>query len=144
MGLPNTILLSAISLQVMIREALAVEAFTPGALLERVPAGFQLNSGQAVKGQCIIALENIADAGGIDRDYVAGETARVAFPKSGDMVNCILAPGADAILAGGPLESNGDGTVRAATDVAATVGYAYESIDNSAGATTARIQMEVL
>lgn len=150
-GNPNTIFIEPADQKVLVREELAVAAFTPGHLIEKVAAGFQKHSVAASNAQKIFALEQLADAGNIDRAYVAGETARGGYAKRGDLVYGWVAAAAAAIVVGSPLESAGDGTVRIATADAATdtaqrdaiVGYAHKAINNSGGGSAARIQIEV-
>lgn len=151
MGLPNTIFIESAEAMVHSREALAIAAFTPGHLIEKIAAGFQLHSGAGLNAQKIFALEQLADAGTIDRAYVAGETARGGYAKRGDLVFGFVAASAAAIVEGDALESAGDGTLRKAATDAATdtaqrdsiVGYAALAIDNSGGGAEARIQLEV-
>lgn len=110
-GNPNTIFIESADDRVLVREALAIAAFTPGHLIEKIAAGFQLHSNAGGNAQRIFALEQLADAGDIDRAYVAGETARGGYAKPGDKVYGFVPAAAPAIVVGDELGSNGDGTV---------------------------------
>lgn len=150
-GTPSTIFVEQIGGPEIVRERLAVAAFTPGHLLMNVAAGFQKHNTAAANAQRIFAMENSADAGDIDRAYVANETARGGYARPGDKVYAWIPAAAAAIVIGDALESNGDGTLRkAATDTAtdttqreAIVGYAAEAKDNSGGGSAVRLLVEV-
>lgn len=150
-GTPNTIFVEPAGRQPFVRERLAVAAFTPGHLLQNVAAGFQKHGTAAINAQKIFAMENEADAGTIDRAYVANETARGGYAQRGDLVYAWIPAAAAAIVVGDALESAGDGTLRkAATDTAtdttqrdSIVGYAAEAKDNSAGGSAVRLLIEV-
>lgn len=131
-GNPTTIFIEPADAKVLVRERLAIAAFTPGHLLEKLAAGFQKHSTAGGNAQKIFALENIADAGDIDRAYVAGETSRGGYGQSGQLVFGLVAAAALAIAVEDPLISNGDGTVRKATvtDVKATLTVAGEADAN--------------
>jgi len=148
-GPANTIIVEQADHRSIIREALALEAFTPGELLERATGGVQKHSTSGGNSNHIFALENVADAGGIDRDYVATETSRFAYAERGQLINGFVAANAPAIALGDALMSNGDGTlIKTTTPVATTetdrvVAYAPAAIDNSAVGTKTRFQIEV-
>lgn len=150
-GNPNTIFVERPAADINVRERLAVAAFTPGHLLEVVAGGYQKHSTAAGNAQKIFAEENLADARDIDEPYVANETARGGYAMRGDLVYAWVAAAAPAIAIGAALESAGDGTLRAIVVDANTsqaerdsiVGYAAEAVDNSGGASEARIQVEV-
>ena len=151
MGNPTTIVIEPADGNALIREELAVAAFSAGHLLEKVAAGYQKHSTAAGNAQKLFAVENLADAGGIDRAYVAGETARAVYAKRGDKIYALVPAAAPAIVVGDALESNGDGTLRKAVADTATdttqrdaiVAYAAEAVNNSGGGAEARIQVEV-
>ena len=150
MATPNTIFIELIG-TLCVRERLAVAAFTPGHLVEVVAAGYQKHSVAAGNAQKVFATENVADAGTIDRAYVAGETASAGYAQSGELVYALVAAGATAIAVGAALQSAGDGTLRVLSASAATTqaqrdgvtAYAAEAVDNSGGGTEVRIQVEV-
>lgn len=148
-GLPNTIIVEQADHRSIIREALALEAFTPGHLIERAAGGVQLHSTSGGNSQHMFALENVADAGGIDRAYVATETSRRVYAERGQLINAFIAANADAISEGDALMSNGDGSLIVVTTPVATsntdrvVAYAPADIDNSAVGSQTRFQIEV-
>lgn len=150
-GNPSTIFIEPTGREPFVREELAVAAFTPGHLIEKTASGFQKHSTAAANAQKIFAMENLADAGDIDRAYVANETARGGYAQRGDLVYAWVPAAAAAIVVGDALESNGDGTLRKAATDAATdttqrdsiVAYAAEAVDNSVGGSEARIKVEV-
>lgn len=150
-GTPSTIFIEPAGRDPFYRERPAVAAFTPGHLLMNVAAGFQKHNTAATNAQKIFAMENLADAGDIDRAYVANEIARGGYAQRGDKVYAWIPAAAAAIVVGDALESNGDGTLRkAATDTAtdttqrdSIVAYAAEAKDNSGGGSAVRLIVEV-
>lgn len=85
----------------------------------------------------------------ITDDYAAGDHIKVALCPRGVKVYAFLAAG-EAVSEGELLSSNGDGSLRSATDgtspdtEAAAVGRAAEAVDNSSGTTEVRVEVEVL
>lgn len=150
-GTPSTIVVEPAGRQPLVRERPAVAAFTPGHLLMNVAAGYQKHNTAADNTQKLFAVENLADAGDIDRAYVANETARAVYAQRGDKIYAWIPAAAAAIVVGNALESNGDGTLRKVATDAATddterdsiVGYAAEAKDNSGGGSAVRILIEV-
>lgn len=148
----NTILLSPANAMQTVREKLAGGVIIPGHLVEVTAADtFVVHNTAAANAQKVFALENVADASGIDDAYVSGETVRSLYPARGDEINALVAASAPAIVIGDALESAGDGTVRKAVADAATdttqrdsiVGYANVAVDNSGGGAAVRIKLEV-
>lgn len=95
----------------------------------------------------------IADAA-VDAPYIVGDRLLYGVCSSGAEVYALVAAGAAAIAAGDLLESAGDGTLRKQTpgDPAGTppvfagnaIAQALEAVNNSAGASRARIIVEIL
>lgn len=136
------------------------EAVTPGHLVEFGGGNdIQKHSTAGGNARKAFALENDLVGDGIDDDYASGETVQYGVMERGAEVNALLGTGTAAsvsISKGQAVESAGDGTVQAwdtagqATDPSATpvevdqlVGYAIEAVDNSAGGSEVRIQIEV-
>lgn len=152
MAVPINVLLSPANGTQLVREALAASAITPGMLLERSSATqFDVHGNAGKNAQKLFALENVANAEGLEDAYAVGETVRALFAQRGDEIYGILAAAAAAVTLGAALESDGDGTLRIATTDAATddtqrdavVGYALEAVDNSTGGSAVRIRLEV-
>ncbi len=150
-GTPNTIMLE-VGTNPTIRERLAGGAINPGYLIEKNTSDAVIaHATAAANAQKIIAIENVANAEGIDDAYVSGESTRCWYPRRGDLAYMLVAAAASAIVIGDVLESAGDGTVRIATADAATdtaqrdsvVGYAAEAVNNSGGGSEARIKVEI-
>lgn len=109
----------------------------------------------AVEGRKV-AIENpwsdhtlIASTNGpnIDHAYAAAETVGYIFAQPGDVLYMLLKAG-ENVAKGAPLSSDGAGALKAITNAASVVleaifGYANEAVDNSGGATPARIRVRV-
>jgi len=94
----------------------------------------------------------------IDVAYQSGETVRWIQARKGDLIYALVPQSAAAIVTGDELVSNGDGTLKKyaaqASNEAGTATYtiatncvvarAAESVNNSAGATPARIRVYAL
>ena len=137
------------------KEAEASEAVTPGELVEFGGSNdIQKHSTAGGNARAAFALENDLVGEGIDDDYDSGDRLQYGVFRQGAEVYALLATGAASAVSvskGSPVESAGDGTVQNwATAAEATpvevdnlVGYALESVDNSAGGSEARIKIEV-
>jgi len=129
-GPPNTILVEPADGQQRVIEKAAASITTPGSILAVNSSDeFALAGAALVNAAKIIALENVADAGGIDDDYAADDRCRGLYFQSGDL---ILTRSADAqtLAIGDPLEIGAAGTVQAW--VAGTlIGHAAEVITAS-------------
>lgn len=80
--------------------------------------------------------------GGIDDDYDTDTmVVKVMVPNPGAVINALIPVGAN-IANQALLESNGDGTLKAGTTK--PIARATEAVNNSAGTTVARIEVEVL
>jgi len=135
-----------------LKEAPASGIMTPGHLIARdVNGAVKVHAVAAGNAQTMFARENELAGTGIDVDYAIGENASFLIAERGSEVNSLIAAGAPAIVIGDKLESAGDGTLRKVLVSAATsdaqrksiIGEALEAVDNSAGATPARLKMEV-
>jgi hypothetical protein len=84
----------------------------------------------------------------LDLPYADGDTVYCIAASPQDLLNMLLAAGETAAK-GSALVSNGDGTLKVEATLDATViagailGYADEAVDNSGGATAARILVRV-
>lgn len=153
-GLPSTIIISPSIAppELNVKESIAQGVITPGNLLQKNAGGsVSRHSNAGENTQRMFALQNLADAEGIDVEYIDGETTRYVYAKSGWEVYATVVNGTAAIASGAALQSNGGGNVATLAVSAATselqrdsiVGYALESVDNSGGASVVRIKIEV-
>lgn len=116
----------------------------PGMLLKTNSANkFVVHDSAAGAHESIFALEDLTVGGDIDTAYPSGSVLRAAIVQPGYRVNGLVAAAAAAIVIGDKLESAGDGTVRKTNADTAIVGFATSAVDNSLGASTARIQFRV-
>lgn len=127
------------------KEGLAGAAgIMPGMLVERAAGGTVVPhataGGPAVPA---FARPNEVIGNGIDVAYDADDTVLYGVSTSGDEVYSLVAAAAPAIADGAYLESAGDGTLAALTTGQA-VAKALEAVDNSGGASSVRIKVEVL
>lgn len=136
----------------------AATTITPGMLVDALgDAGgvvpHPTAAGNAAK---TFAIEQDYVGSDLDTDYTGGSIIQYCTADSGDEINTLVAANAAAIAKGDFVMSAGDGTVKkyvAQADTGATaltitplmiVGRALEAVDNSAGATKARIAIEVV
>lgn len=120
-----------------VQEEQASVAITPGDLIEWDGSGaLRPHTAGGNHSQRMIALENPYDddntVAAIDSDYQATDTVRYIYGVAGDKVYMNFA-GGTAVVQGGALESNGDGsvtpvTVAAATLEGAVVGFAEAAV----------------
>lgn len=147
----NTIVLKGNGIQ---KEAVAGTVITPGHLLERSAANqVSVHSTAGGNAQRFFAKENEVIGQDIDDNYPIGDNVIFESCYPGMEISALLPAGAAAVAVGDPLESNGDGTLKLHTlpsDAAGTtikhesvVAYALEAVDNSAGGSPVRIQVEV-
>lgn len=144
---PNTIVLKGTGVR---KERLAGGTITPGHLVavntSDAAVVHPTAGGNARKA---FAVENDLIGNGIGDNYSSGDTVQFEVFKSGDEVYALVPAGAQAIVIGDALESNGDGTLQKEGSATATgdndivVGYALEAVDNSGGGAVARIKIEV-
>lgn len=146
---PKTIVLKGVPIR---KEGVASGAITPGHLIEFGGANdLQVNSQAAKNARKAFAVENDLVGNGITDAYASGDQVQYVVAGAGVEIYALLAAAATAVEKGDALESAGDGTLRIQSTDAATddtqrdsvVAYALEDVDNSAGATTARIKVEI-
>lgn len=120
-------------------------AITPGNLIQYYNDSgtlkFRKHADAGVAGS-IYALDQPEFNKGLSDNYAAGDMVKAAVMSPGCVVYALIASGQN-ITQGGLLESAGDGTLKAASSGVA-VAVALESVNNSAGPSTARLQVETL
>jgi len=91
----------------------AAAALTPGQLLEIDSNGdWALHSTAGGPSQKAVAMENDLAGEGIDTDIASGDLAPVAILQSGALFVGRLDNASANVVAGDPIESNGNGNVR--------------------------------
>lgn len=121
-GSRNKIALSPSTAPMVVIEAPASGAITPGHLLERTTTSLKVHATSGGAAQRIFALENIPNSGTVDDAYANADTVRAGIFREGDHVYALVAIGTAAIALNAALESAGDGTVKTQTAaVAASV-----------------------
>jgi len=90
-----------------------------------------------------IALDNTLEGKTLNDEYVEGDHVVYGVAYTGCEVQVKLPANAAAVVKGDKLAMNGDGCVKKWT-TGHVVGFALESIDNSAGSTEVFINMEIL
>ena len=145
------------------REAIANEAFYPGALLEKLSTGkVQKHTGKGCVAPTytprplMVAMENSLVGIGvgtgtlngtfvtITKQWAAGDNVSYLIPGPGDVVAMLLKGGSAAVVVGDPLTSNGDGTlIKASSSFSVVVGRAREAKDLSASAGVANALIAV-
>lgn len=136
---PNAVYLGGSRIQV--NELKATEAITPGMLIQRASTGWK-KADTAKEPGSTFATEQSMQNKGVDDAYASGDLVEASVGQKGSVFWAIVASGAN-ITKGGRLENAGNGYLRAWTD-AAQAFEALETVDNSAGPSTARIRVEVL
>lgn len=127
----------------IVSERLAGEAgILPGMLVVESAGTVIKNATADALAPKLFAQKNIAIAGDIDTAYANGETVCYGAYHSGQEVSGIVAAGAAAIADGAPVASAGDGTLKVGT-AATAIAWATESVDNSGGGTSVRINIRV-
>lgn len=134
------------SLPVINEEESALEALTPGHLVELTSTGVQKNTDDAANVAPAFVLERDELNGGIDTAYAIGDKVKVGTFRPGDRVYAFLASGQN-VAKGAYLTGNTAGLLTA-TGVAAGVrlARALEAKDTSGSAPVAgtRIRVEVV
>jgi hypothetical protein len=157
---PNTIVLKSLGIGERYSEGLvqAAKTITPGYLVERVvddesQPKWQGHSTAGGYAEIVVAVELgfVADipkqtysGGTIDDVYNAGDLVRLHHCHKGDELFMLVPASASAIVITDFLTSNGDGTLKKATSTDQRLFKPLQALDNSAGATTARIRVRVL
>ncbi len=127
-------------------ERLAAQAGQPliaGSLCEEVGGEVQTNSTASALCQKLFVLSYLTAARPLDYFPSTAETVRYGAAHSGQVVFATVAAGAAAIVDGAPLDSAGDGTLKAAADTTTAIAYAMEDLDNSGGAEIVRIKARI-
>lgn len=156
---PRTILLVGKETSIM-KELIAAGTITPGHLVEIDSNGkwkvHATAGGPAIRA---FAVEADLNGKGIDDNYAANDWCYSWIVPNGAEVNALVAASATAIVAGDKLESAGDGTLRKATTASGltvpsgggtvvlpgnVVAIALKAVDNSGGATPARIPVLIV
>lgn len=141
---PKVIELFGIGLQ---HEGKATSAITPGMFVERsANKEVQPHSVAQGGGAAAFAQEMGMTGGTIDDDYAVGDQVIWKDYAVGSHVYALVPANAAAIAENANLVSNGDGTLRlqSAASTGIVVAKALEAVDNSAGATPARIRIEIV
>ena len=138
---PKTIELYGMGCQ---HEDVATVAITPGYLIERNTAGVAPHSTAGETASPHFAVEMEMTGGTIDTDYAIGDQVVFKTYAAGSSVYALVAAGATAITNRAFLASDGDGTLRLASTDEIAIAQALEAVDNSGGATEARIKVEII
>lgn len=125
-------------------EAEAQAAINPGYLVERVSGGVQAHSTAGGPANVQFAKEYGMTGRSIDDQYESGDLVEFCTYYPGSGIYGLVAAGASAISQYDLLASAGDGTLATAGLDEVAVAQALEAVDNSGGATEARIKVEVI
>jgi len=142
------------------QEQQAMEAIVPGALIEfettagpnqgkvKNHATAAANAPKAFATETLLFDRSVPGQKQVDTPYQVNESVRWVMAGGGALVNARVNIAAAAIAKGQPVESAGGGFVRLHTPAAnnfqeSIIGYAAESVDNSGGATPARLAIWV-
>lgn len=128
----NSILIEPAEGQRRINERPADGAIVPGDLVVITAANkWAANASAAdVDAPRSFALENIADAGGIDDAYVEDDRTRVLYAQSGDLVNAFLID-SEVVVVGTAVESSGTAGGLQAHTTGRIIGYSEEAVTAS-------------
>lgn len=131
------------------KEAIVKEAITPGHLVELDPADQTKGQRQVSKlSPVAVAIENHWFGKGLNDPYAVNERLAYQVLQAGAEFQALVAAANPAITAGTLVKANpaASGTVIAigADEEALAIGKTMAAIDNSAGATQARVRVEVL
>jgi len=97
------------------------------------------------KAQKKFAMEREEAGQGSDVLYATGDIVKVGVFATGDRVNALVAAAAAAIVKGDRLTSAGDGTLKKSNGTTDNeIAVASVALDNSAGASAARLDAEIL
>lgn len=135
----TTIILKGKGIQ---KEAVAVDAITPGHLVEQKPTGFQKHATATGAGERLFALVNELEGNTLTDVYAIADTVFAESCYAGMEVYAWLEASHDAAI-GDLLESAGDGTLQKGT--VNPIAIALEALDLSASAAvTARIKVAII
>lgn len=138
---PKTVELYGVGIQ---NEAAALAAITPGMLIERGAGGIQPHGTQGETASPAFAVEAVMLGQSISDDYAIGDQVIYKTFAAGSSVYALVAAGAAAITANAFLTSAGDGTLEFAGVDEVVIAQAIEAVDNSGGASTVRIKVEII
>lgn len=145
---PHTIRLSGI--ETVINDLAASEAITPGHLVELASASagvnkWRKNSSATNITPMFVALNQEELNLGIDTACAAGDLIPVGVLEPGDKFYGLL-PSGQNIANGDLLQSNGDGTLKAATAATAAANVArFQALDNIGAITVqTRVRVQVI
>ncbi len=125
------------------RTRIAESAIVPGMVIERTATGtVQPQSTEKVRAPMVFAREYSIAGGGLDQNYAEDDAVLCLHAAPGMGINALVPSGAAAIVEGDGLELVGDGTFRKVTN-GERVATANEAVDNSAGASRARLAIEI-
>lgn len=146
----NTIILVGEGIR---KERMANANITPGHLVEVMSTGkLRVHATAGGHAQKAFAVENDLIGAGITTAYAAGAQVQYEVMERGAEVYALLANGQNVAI-GAPLESAGDGTLRAYTPSSSgidasnnVIAYALEAVDmsgSSAADPSGRIKVEI-
>ena len=121
-------------------QGVANAVITPGMLCSEAAGVVAPHSTANGPGR-LYALERDELGNEVTDDYASGDSVKLHSAKPGDRIYAIIASGQN-ITAGGYMGAAADGTVKAYAS-GTHIGRALESVNNSAGPSTARIRIEV-
>jgi len=130
----------------------AAETITPGHLVAFDGSGNIVKHSVAAGNAQKLFAANLPERNqAIGDAFSTNDRVRLVRAHGGVRIHALVAAAAAAIAKGAPVESAGDGTVRALASSAATseaqrdsvVGYAAEAVDNSGGGAEARIAIDI-
>lgn len=125
-------------------EALAGGAITPGHLLMRNSSDqFVVHNNAGGPAVPIFAAENEVFGGDIDDAYASSDNVLAWRPSRGDEIYALVPASAAAIVVGDRLESNGDGTLRKASDASVSVSTGAVTDDDSAASNGTQVYVHL-
>jgi hypothetical protein len=138
---PRTIRLKGVGTRM---ERVATAAVLPGSLVMlNATNNLVVHATAGGTTPAIFALENELIGKGIDDAYASGDYIQAEHFNSGDWVLGYVDAAAAAIAIGDQLESAGDGSLR--KHVSGTpIAISMDALDNSAGASIARLRVDIL
>jgi hypothetical protein len=143
----HTVSASATGGQNLLGVVQAAGTLIPGALLAYMSDG-SFNNQTVPDKKCatIFALENELFGLGIDDPYKQGDLIQAEHFNSGDWVLAFVAPAAAAIVVGSLLVSDALGGLKVigATDASEAIAVSMDALNNSGGASIARIRVSIL
>jgi len=140
---PKTIVLSYVN-DALYREGKAASTVTPGDFVNKTSSNtIQRNTAAGLSGPLSIAVADRLQGRTIADDYATDDLVTYIYPARGTYVYAFLPAAAAAVVVGDALELSNDGTLVKRT-TGAVVATALEAVDNSAGGSKARIQVEIV